>query len=106
MTGHLHPTMRSNHQTTHHTTKSEKEFIRIGRVFKTDKTSLVFMVFNTVLKTDRFLIKTKTDTITKMVFGRFIDRFSSVLKIGTVSVFESLGIGQRSRLPRHMNHLY
>jgi hypothetical protein len=52
------------------------------------------------------LIKTKTDTITKMVFGRFIDRFSSVLKIGTVSVFESLGIGQRSRLPRHMNHLY
>jgi hypothetical protein len=101
MTGHLHPTMRSNHQTTHHTTKSERIYTD-----RTDKTSLVFMVFNTVLKTNRFSIKTKTDTITKMVFGRFIDRFSSVLKIGTVSVFESLGIGQRSRLPRHMNHLY
>jgi hypothetical protein len=49
-----------------------------------------------VLKTDRIFIKTKTSTVAN-IFGcflRFIDWFLSILKTGTVPIFESMATTQ------------
>jgi hypothetical protein len=70
------------------------------RVYKINKTGSVFD------KTGLVLRKTETSYRSKTVFGRFlqfIDRFLSVLKTGTILVFESM-VKRRGSGKIELNH--